>query len=493
MISYLIILGTTAYMAPHFHKFMTLPVAAIIYTKVFVDTPASPSDISTEGEAERILHELEQARHFYWINSGMRLNIELHPIVIDSLKLSSEIYSPEEYRPPKPELVKKILTEHGLQNVVGVVHIAVELRFNANKGKYVYTGAGGGLTCGVGDSGYGISWWQSPPPGAYVDNSWLFVHEFNHQVDALFHASGYPEYWFNHPSPTENNVARFGEHFDCNAYILRKWPDSLWFNMKFGMVDSSLDMDADGFPDNDNRMPLDEVRFGSSSKAIDTDHDGLTDKEEAMLLNWCDSGVDERFCSGHYMPDPRSMDSDGDGIPDSADIYPVYPISTRITRTDWWNCPFNDSLLSGDVWISRTDSSLIFKFELDKEAKIKIQIDADDNGWFIGRDNYKIVINPDGSLGAKLIVNASIPGEWPFNDKKLLADDNIRSFKVEHEGKYIYYLEVPRNYYTGMELLDCEIMGFLFGFRPLGYSRYITVFEPHHLIRLMLSGDCPNL
>lgn len=512
-------------------QYLRIPVVALIYTHVtrwpveLIRKPTDPPTVKTvrkkvppppqvpDSEVERIMEELRLGQLFYWTNSSMKCFVDVFPIVVKDALEPKDIYDTSEYRFPLAEDVKKRLAEYGFEplgsnpvtpdtkRAAGLLHLVIEQVWNEKEKKWVYSGRGGGFTVGPDIYGVGVSWWQVTPADAGPNNQWLMVHEFHHDLDAMFAFSGQEDYWFNHPSPTENNVARLGEHYDDNAYILRRWlPLEKWFTNHYGEVKSFIDRDEDGVPDDDPTLPVDEKRFGSSPDSKDTDRDGLTDLEEVMAWNGINRGLGDVFMSEHFYPDPKNPDSDSDGILDGDDPYPLYPIHPFIPmkspeidgklEDDEWSkfAEFKDERIQGILYVQWKElDALYFALELPGPAGIKIQIDALNDGWFIGRDNYRIVVNKEGKVTETTIIDSSSPGKWPHDDKTFVKPEDVRVVHSREGEKNIYEIAIPRNWYTGLSLEPCQILGLNIGLKPDdGNPFYVMLFEPHTLVQLRL-------
>jgi len=512
-------------------QYLRIPVVALIYTNVtrwpeeLIREPTDPPTVKTvrkkvppppqipDSEVERIKEELRLGQLFYWTNSHLKCFVDVFPIVVKEALEPKDVYDTSEYRFPLAEDVKKRLAEYGFEpigsnpvtpdtkRVAGLLHLVIEQIWNEKEKKWVYSGRGGGFTVGPDIYGVGVSWWQVTPENAGPNNEWLMVHEFHHDLDAMFAFSGQEDYWFNHPSPTENNVARLGEHYDDNAYILRRWlPLEKWFTNHYGEVKSFRDQDEDGVPDEDPSLPLDEKRFGSSPNSKDSDNDGLTDLEEVMAWNGINRGLGDVFMTGHFYPDPQNPDSDSDGIRDGDDPYPIYPIRSSIPMKS----PKIDGKLEAEEWVKfaeiqddRINGTLYFQWneldalylalELSRPAGIKIQIDALNDGWFIGRDNYRVVVSKDAQGKETTIIDSSVPGRWPYDNRTSVKAEDLKVASSSEGEKTIYEISIPRNWYTGLSLEPCQIFGFNIGVKPDdGKPFYVTLFEPHTLVQLRL-------
>lgn len=514
-------------------QYVRVPVVALLYTNVTrwptetITEPTDPPTIITrrkpvplppkipDEEALRIKEEFRKGALFYWTNSHMRCFLDVTVIVINEPLESKDIYDGSEYRFPLAEDVKKRLAGQGFEpqgsnpitgdtrRVAGLLHAVLEQVWDEKTQKWRYSGRGGGFTVGPDIYGAGVSWWQATPGDAGSDNEWLMVHEFHHDLDAMFAFSNKPgeDYWFNHPSPTENNVARLGEHYDDNAYILRRWkPLDKWFQFNYGEVKSAVDADEDGFPDDDPSLPLDEKRFGSSPEKADTDGDGLTDLREAMAWNGVNRGLGETFMTGHFYPDPDDPDPDGDGLSDGDDPYPLYPIDPHIPMKavtidgkmsdgEWAKvADIKDERVNGTVFLQWDElKNLYFAFVTDKPSGAKIMIDAYDDGWYTGRDNLKVIVDKDGKVTDAILTDAMGVGEWPKDRKDFVKKEDIKAATGKVGDKFLLEIGIPRNHWTGFSLLPCQIVGLNVGVKPDdGKPFTVVVFEPHTLVQVRL-------
>ncbi|MFQ6617388.1 MAG: hypothetical protein ACE5QV_01760, partial [Fidelibacterota bacterium] len=278
-------------------KFANLSILVIIYANT------AGGKISPE-EVERIKMGFELANLFYWRNSGAKFQCSINYLVIDD-------YKPDSFFPKDGNLwskyVERDFKHHGiLENQYGIIL----LNYRPPKGG----GNFGGMRL-LGKTGYsffvfpfrtGVRYPGEDPEVDY-GGSWLFTHEVGHSIDLVaFEGSGLADMW--HGDKPLDYAADFGEQFDYQAGIFRSFKGYLDLKEPWGNVLEAVDMDGDGFPDRDWRVPMDEYRFGSSAETPDSDGDGLTDLEE--------------FMAGIYKgSDPLNPDTDGDGLNDSEDPY----------------------------------------------------------------------------------------------------------------------------------------------------------------------------
>ena len=486
-------------------------MVTIIFTNVLDTTKWNPSFPELpplpHQELKRIQSQMEDGIRFYWMNSGMNLFIDNEYIIVDEKLFHHEIFGSQWWYPPKPEWISRAINQANkkVEDYVSVMFLACVRDYNEKTNKYELRGRGGGFTAGIGaNSQYGLSYWEVTHANHGSGNNWLMTHEFHHQLDELFLVSGYPEYWFNHFSPTVNTAADFGEHFDGNAWILKNWPIANWFDLKFGELQLTTDADMDGIPDNDPILPMDEKRLHSSPQLSDTDGDDISDLDEVRLSNWITEGCGETYGGSALLPNLINPDADEDGLPEGIDPYPFYAFEPKINygRIDTTSVMIEspifarlfDNRIHATVYAQWDTANLSFAFKMDRLAPVKLMIDADANGWFIGRDNYLIYLKPKdaNTLETELVmVNCSDPKRWPFHDLELAKKVTVNSEMKEIDDEYLVFVELPKNEYTGIKLEAGEKIGINIGFSVImdneGHERYLTIFEPNRFFEVELA------
>ncbi|NOZ60883.1 MAG: hypothetical protein GXO74_04305 [Calditrichaeota bacterium] len=493
--------------------FWRIPMVTIIFTNVLdtakwkTDFPPLP-DLS-ENEINRIKAQINDGVKFYWMNSGMNLWLDNKFIVVKKHYFRHQLFGSEWWYPPREEMVEQAIEDAGykVEQFKSVLYLACVRDFDEEKGEYFLRGRGGGFTSGLSANGkFGLSYWEVTHANHFSGNNWLMAHEFHHQLDELFLLSGYPEYWFNHFSPTIGTAAHFGEHFDGNAWILRNWDQAKWFDLKYGEMVFADDKDMDGIPDNDPRVPVDEKRLGTSPLFRDYDHDGVADGDEIKFSNWIVEGCGETYGGAAVFPDLLSPDTDRDGIGDADDPYPLYPFPPRIFYVDstfsadnlaakFLFARLTDKRIHAEVFAAWDSSAVTFFFKTDRLAPVKLMLDSDADGWFLGRDNLRFYLTPenDSTLTAKIeVVNCSRPDRWPFHDTEL-----AKKVKFEHEiqlldNSYLIFLKIYKNEFLGLALKKGEEIGVNIGFKVMmdekGHQRYVTIFEPNRFFDVELKN-----
>ncbi|MER3402483.1 MAG: hypothetical protein C4337_04115 [Armatimonadota bacterium] len=364
-------------LAPQGYKtIIHLPVKVLIMPNVvnvqsaYADPnqPAPPPSPLTPQEIARIHEEYAVAARFFWVNSGMRLWVDFHLFIDErwqrwgpeppnaegfykGLPLN-RAYAGVDFAPPGGGTFTILDTQDpmrpNLQPVyeekpyAGQIEQAFPRRWNPQAKRWEFYNSGGG-TLGVDNFPEGV-----PARSQFLgggDTAWLVAHEFHHQLESFgaFSLANREDerIVFNHPEPryrrltpdgtTQQNAwstaGRHGEHWNVMAYWLRTLSDLQWLRFYFGEPIIVRDADQDGVPDDDPRLPLDEKRFGSDPRRPRTDGH-LNDLHKVMLSTWAPAPLQNTFVKPAFqsrLPNPKAPDSDGDGIPDGVDPYPLYP------------------------------------------------------------------------------------------------------------------------------------------------------------------------
>ncbi len=494
--------------------FARLPVLVLFLPNVVetargADALPTPPPLPPEA-VEAVRREIGDAVLFYWRNTGMRLLLDVDFLAVeDFLPPGALAENRQPNGTPSGTEIARLCARAGRDpsKYSGLCVIQAWRAWDVASREYRLLGAASGLTAPLPGGGPALSWWFAPPaPGG---NAWLFVHEFHHQIASLSAAAGIADYPSNHFSPTTNSAGGFGEHYDGNAWILRGRPAARWFGLRGAAAATSPDRDGDGLPDEDPRLPLDEKRFGADPTKVDTDGDGASDLAEAMFVRGGEAGgAGESWSRGAPRPDPRNPDVDGDGLPDGADPNPLYalpasiPPSTvaldgRIGANEYARiAAVEDEDLRAVAHAAYDAGALRLAFETDRPARVEVRLDAKDDGWYVGRDNWIVEVDP-AAAGAPVsvgILDAAEPGRWPFEDRDLVRSELIaRAVSRTEAGGLVLELALPRNAAGGLLPDPGRRIGirFLFstpGTEAKGRGR-ITPFEPHRLVTLPLGPD----
>jgi hypothetical protein len=387
-----------------------MPVLVAVFAQA-TDERGQTITLDPTGVADRLQRELERARRFYWLSSDCLLNKQYEVMVIDEVqaKVEGGWIQPAEGR----RLVNQVRQTRGLPALTpdhSLVAIHPLAGFDPHDLDDVGFVGGGGLTT-FAHSGYAL--WNH-------GQAWLMGHEWGHQLDAYFDKSGMPDWWLNHPDGTVHQ-GRYGEHWDCNAFLCRRVDRMNWLRLRFGQLRLVDDRDGDGLADDDPTLPLDEKRFGSDPAKPDTDDDGLTDLQEAVAGTFTSS-------------DPTSGDTDGDGLADASDPYPQFAVNPVISRSGLANTTeigtVEDSWCSATVKFAWEPDRVRFVIELHRAVKqVFTPVDFNNDGWFVGHDQ----------------VYPSVELEWPADGPPAVKSQHECQAELAMvEGTPVLTMTVPR-------------------------------------------------
>lgn len=525
-----------------------LKVVCMVFPNVIYEGSEDKESSKTPIEAseiDRLKWQLRQTALFYYINSGMRMTLDIEYLVDDRNYVikDDDIYGVayHEVHNKGEKLIYEVAERNGrkVTDYDGLVMVSYAKKWDQNidggKGGWVYPHGGGGTIGPDPATGLGKCGWRA---GRNSNDAWLMCHEFQHQLDALYHESMAPEHLFNHFQPWDDTAHRHGEHWDGNGWIFWEWAGYVtrehqgypllepklgfrYFVNRWGTVVQYDDKDNDGIPDDAANLPLDEKRFNSDPTKADTDGDGLSDMMEVMACRWLEYGLGATWAGDpktHYC-NPRNPDSDGDGLKDGIDPYPIYPINHKIKKSP--NAkgvierknyrPFvavNDKAFSGKYYLSWNDEYFVIGIETPKKPRrFRICLDNDDNGWYVGADNYDMVIfsNGDARWGKewhgneeKTFIygfhNCGVKDKWPFYDADGLKDGEIQyTQEVKEDGSYVGEIRIPKNEKNGLSLKAGEKIGILLTINPEGGIQRpgdfneLSVFEPHSFFAVELA------
>jgi|GEM_PF-1161819 len=296
-----------------------------------------------------------------------------------------------------------------------------------------------------------------------------FTHEVEHVISFMFSDVGYPDY-FNADRPWELPGA-FGGGWSFWAYGMEHWPVYGWLALpsRWGDITQAPDMDGDGVPDYGTGLPMTELSLGSSPNEIDSDGDGLSDLGEAV------AGIFDNA-------NPSMPDTDQDEALDGLDPEPMYAIHTQILSkthvldgepAGW------DRLYSGiasastpfsyTVYANWDSQNLYLMMIVDRYAGIHLNVDANADGWFHGRDNYQLGIDPSYSdphdwwivgeahiwdCSPELIAIENYPlwdndQSYPF--ERLIIESSIGRYARSYGDGFLVQIAIPYNARTGMQ------------------------------------------
>ncbi|MEK6756820.1 MAG: hypothetical protein AABZ02_11775 [Bacteroidota bacterium] len=463
-------------------SFTRLPVMCMVYRSISYrdkypreQYPQIPDGrVLTEDEIVYLKQATDFNREFYFRNSRCRLVLDFDFYVVEDTLWLREVGDSDPYWLSPNERVTRDFERAARHfgkspgDYAGLIcpyawvnyppRRASALRDPSKKDTIDIRQAYGGGTYGV------PAPWKHGKTAGYTSNpfqdrlsrqDWLITHEFHHQLDALMEASGYREYY--HADQPWKMPGRFGEDFDFNAQIMRNARKWSWI----GKLGETMDADRDGVPDNDPTLPFDEMRLGGSPSRRDTDGDGLPDSTEVTMGTSRGSSL-------------NNADTDSDGIPDGSDPEPLYPIDPNIAnieRTgDLESHPFGSIKspnLSSTFYLGWNDSAFYISYRADKQVNVLFQIDADNDGWFHGFDNFQIRLVQTGDSVKVADYYLRDCSSWtdPPKDRRdiLQTSDPTLTWTSPSQGNYVATLVIPRNERFGLKLAKGKRIGIRIG------------------------------
>lgn len=355
---------------------LTLDVLTVVYLKADVD--GTLHTLTREQVGDKVQREFEKAREWYFRNTHFRLNLNLKDYLFleePTARVRRGWTAPENVR----EHVRPLLEAQGkrLEDYDSLIAIWPAPGYDASKPDQLGDVGGGGLTT-FGYSTFAIS----------GKLAWLLCHEYSHQLDLFFDRSGVQKFWLNHPDPTIH-PGRYGQHWDVNAFICRKWNPNDWFQMRFGKVWEVDDLNGNGVPDEDPRLPLDERRLGRVARPGNARADDLRKVMAGIFFGY-------RLDSG--LPDGIGYSEEGATwrLPREAVLLIPYG-SLQGTPDRWFRyAQARNRFLSADIFAAWNERELQFGIACREACDVEIDIDADNNGWFSGEDNLNVRVRVRG-------------------------------------------------------------------------------------------------
>lgn len=436
-------------------EFVEQDVLVVIYTR-------TNGGIINEADIPLIQASANDAKAFYQRNTFSRLNLNYSFLVIRDYRAIVG-----EYGTIAPWDVEPDLRARGIRDdqYDGVIVVA------PGSGAYMWG------TWILRSAGYCQSGWFGRR-----DMPWFIVHEYGHVLDWQFEALGFPNYPSNHPGENRELIGVCGPDWDVNADICRRWAHWLEMgqrgNSRWGRLAFTRDADGDGVPDDDPRFMLDEARFNSSSSAPDSDSDGLNDMGELTAGLFAGSN-------------PINPDTDGDGVADGADPYPLYPLTPfapfRRLNID---APLASRTLLGSYFHSNPayPVALYVNWDLNhlhiairtpfvspRPLRLYLHTDNDNDGLFHGTDNYRLTLNSmTQRLELQEMFDANVS---PPHDHHVYAINEPIQTRFTLDGSQTTYrIAIPRNAAYGLELRPWEQIGVWLVFDHWGQMIEPTVY-----------------
>ncbi len=491
--------GTTAY--------TELDTLVVIY-------PNTAAGTLSAGDVSLIQQHVVDSAKFIWRQSHLKFHLNLTFMVINDYKDSSEFTQHQNggyWLNPTDDDGDGISIESDLLNR-GVV------RDQFDSINYLWAHNNGSLPAAYGGLG-GAIYWQLGLTGITENPifqlsgtesfSTAFPHEIQHTIDFMLESSGYPEYFF--ADRPWDLAGAFGENWSFWAYGMKIWPTNNWLVLRspWGDIIQIPDVDEDGVPDQGSSLPITEQSLNSSTALVDSDGDGYGDLNESV--------------AGFFKnADLAAPDTDGDKALDGNDFEPLYDISTQILEK---TLPLNGNPASWDKLTSSINASnapfsytiytnwdsnyLYLMMQIDKYAGIRLMIDASADGWFHGKDNYEISIDPSYSnptdpfiIGKAHILDSSETiiaakgypmwdddPSYPFG--RLITESQFGRYARSYGSGYLIQIAIPYNPQTGLIPQHGKRVGLNFTFNNIDRqpNLWAETFEKDNLVDVTLWGN----
>jgi len=376
----------------------------------------APTDKDRLDDAalEGTLNGIKLARLFYFRNSRCKLNLDITYLVVD-------VRAPKNDGPTYDFIVEDLRSRGVKDNQYDGI-FCTGVGFTGNWGGFRVFGKTGACFGGTDRRG-DLRWFPADEPNVWYGTGWTFVHEFQHALDSpICTGSGHPEMMSDHPySDCMEGYFSWGHHagmhWDWVAHTLSSFQDYLGVNGATDTTISFVDADADGLPDDDPRLPMDEKRFGSDPSKTDTDGDGLADLGE--------------FCADIYRgSDPTRTDTDSDGIADGRDWNPTVALAESVAysasapavdgKMDACYRPFtlgtyvdnSAQLATARMHACWNEDALCLLVKSPVKCTLDMMIDTSAaNGFWEGGDTYPIRMTPEGKVTFfDLGLSGDVPG-----------------------------------------------------------------------------------
>ena len=268
--------------------------------------------------------EVGESRVFFWRNSHMRVHLDVHYEVIDRTlergdfwEVWSKSYWLGHWPGSSGHGVETDLRDRGWTNNSCDAVFVFYAWQNSDEYLAAYGGGAYGVNTLLGKAAYA----SVPTVWGIETMNGYFEHEFLHEFDSMWHYSGFPAF-VSSDEPCGHPYQGLDDSNSFNAWILRSWPDSAYFSMNgaWGTYGRFTDADGDDFADFSppgDSLPITEYSLETSTDNADSDGDGISDRDEV--------------CYEYYGgTEPRSPDTDFDGLNDNVDPLPRDPVVTDI-------------------------------------------------------------------------------------------------------------------------------------------------------------------
>ena len=479
---------------------------ASINVLVNIDTNTSKGKISQE-DIVLIKNGIRLGRDFFWRNSSCQLNLNITYLETDEFKDRKSIPVTELYSPLRinNDLKKNNISDHyGI--IITISNLFSEFK-NKNRVK-IYE-----------NCGYSFIKLHTETTLKYpnedintnLNMTWKFIQNIQRHLNILCYEK---TDMMNSEKPLDDSI-KSGEYYSYYAEILRNFSKYLKVDPETGTIEQAIDNDNDKFPDNDSRVPVDEIHFGSDTTSADSDNDGLGDLEE--------------FKTGIFKSSlPNKADSDRDRQKDGDDLYPLHNIHHKIPKVtpafaDKWKSWFvlssdldfsSSNFIAGTQFKAKTylnwdENYLYFGCEINAPTDLHLDLDLQNNGWFHGQDNYRLVVDPLSNRFKEIkamdtskktrehhkslnkIDSHMWDNELEYISKfgKIIDETTIILKTVAFEDKYIIKIKIPNNPNIPFKLTKNAKIGLRIYFtleNLMQTDSWASIYEPYEFFEVIL-------
>jgi hypothetical protein len=457
------------------YTYANLKLAVLIYKN-------TNRGIISDEHIPRIKKGIELARLFIWRNSLLKLNLQITYIVIDDYKNFENF----------DDYWGSVQTTATHLKELGVINTQYDLIFRislATNGYWSYGTLDLNLPGPPRRTGFAHAVWPclsgarhpGDDPETHYDLIWVFLHEVQHTIDAIYDINGLPQMY--HGDQPHIFPFAVGEHYHFQAMMFRVFDAYENLTHMWGGIYEAWDTGNYGFPDDESVVPIDEIRFGSDPAVRDTDGDGLSDRDE--------------FLSGIYNgSDPNNINSNGNGIIDGNDPYPRYRVNTFIDYyTPGTGDPGESAMtlaidsvsytqvgFAPRVYLSYDNDSLYITLRLSGYCEyIDFRFDCEGDGMWYGRGNTEMRISPSqGHIVELRSLDASPEGrefsqsigEWAggmWDDhpqykshfgRRVFEPEWIKlNIRTNSPSETSLKLAIPKNDFAGLYLRPGNVIG----------------------------------
>ncbi|NUL82620.1 MAG: hypothetical protein HUU60_07870 [Armatimonadetes bacterium] len=486
----------------------------------------------SEEELRIVRQEYAYTSRFFFVNSGMRLWVDFQIFVDNRWQRWSEepegieafykgwpacrSWSGEDFRGPgggdftvvdtRNLQVKNAQPVQEETPYMGQIEQAFPRRWNPTLKKWEFYNSGGG-TFGADEFPRGVTSRSQYLGGG--DTAWLACHEFHHQLEShgAFSLSDREDerVVFNHYEPrrreqrpdgtyaeaTWATSGKHGEHWDGMAFWDRTLTDAQWLRMYMSYAVVVRDADEDGVPDDDPRLPLDEKRFGSDPRRDRTDG-RMGDLDKTMLSHWIPSCLQASWTKPPFQgvtPNPRSIDSDGDGQPDDIDPLPLFAYSPFVwpkratvdgQADEWRHTPVSGQMDEGGAALTfkhgHDDAAYYGVFTVSGDWKrVYATLDGEGEGFFSTNRTLAIEFTNGADVAFRSIHGNSKGLNWKASKS---GSETVIEFSIPNreEGPW-FWRRGGREVGVSIDLFDEKGTGYSV-YEPYR-AIYFRMLEPH--------------